>query len=84
MRELEQGRKKAPVKKDVKTEKEKAKETEKAKEKEKAKRPYAGGAMPVCPVSKTCGGCQLLHIPYGNPHGGSSGYRDGEPLSLQK
>ena len=41
MRELEQGRKKAPVKKDVKTEKEKAKETEKAKEKEKAKRPYA-------------------------------------------
>lgn len=42
MRELEQGRKKAPVKKDVKTEKEKAKETEKAKEKEKR-----NGRMPA-------------------------------------
>ena len=68
MRELEQGRKSAPVKtavkKDVKTEKEKAKETAKEKETAKAKRPSAGGALPVCPVSKKCGGCQLLHIPY--------------------
>ena len=51
MRELEQGRKSAPVKtavkKDVKTEKEKAKETAKEKETAKAKRPSAGGAASV-------------------------------------